>query len=408
MDLKENIVLKLIVQIVSFMVLTVILVLNFVYIDDYSRPMKGVVSSYPYPFSIKSQVNLQIQKLYVDEGRVVEKGDVLIRLDDESLKIELGKLESRRDLLLEKIKWSEEKEKLHSSSLKLNEQYKAILIEKRDLSLSFLQNKKELSELSRTYTASMDKDAKQLIQVLSKNEDVLISKIRELDIKTKAHGAIERTLSLVQEEAQIDYENKLATFTYEQNIYEITQDNTNLKYEINQARQQQIDLRSSLADVESDIKKLTVSLKHTTIIAPENGVITSIAPQVLSSNSIRNHEELLTLVPKGANMFGVVQLSDEEYRQVKIGQQVNLEFYAWNHYKYGVIRGRIERVSVGKKVHPYTGKYGHFAEVAFDSKKDVQIGYSFKAKVLWQKVKLYKYILKKLNVDKESKENRGL
>ncbi|WP_196139860.1 HlyD family secretion protein [Aliikangiella sp. G2MR2-5] len=407
MSLNENLILKIIVRVTIFISLALYILLSFVHVDDYSKPINGFVSTNPYPYKIKSQVSAEIKELPVKEGNNVLADQILLQLDDNALKIELDSLKKKKEYLNQKIIGYLEKKEILAERLILNKEYEKNLIKRLSSKKSFVENKKELSEVSKSYVGSIKDDAKKLIQQLDKNNKQLLSKVKELDIRTQAHNVIERGLSYEKERASIQYENELASLEFADSQYQLGIENRNIDYEINQVSQELLDLNSTLDDVKSKIEQLKIKLTHTTVLAPISGVITSVEPSVLTSNTITANETLVTLVPEGAKLIGVLALSDEDYRQIKVGQKVNLEFFAWNHYKYGILKGTVEKVSVGKISHPVSGRLGHFAEVNLDNRLDVEIGYSFRARVLWEKVPLYKYILKKMNIDNESESRRG-
>lgn len=404
MNFNENLILKIIIQVLTFISIAATLLCSLIYIDDYSRPIKGVVSTYPYPFTIRAQRDAQISRLAISEGEAVVYGQELLLLNKEPLVIELEKLKNSYNNLQKKLIFEEEKIDILLSRLELNKQHSKTIADRFEIKKKHIKNKKKLVAKTQHYSDSINNNAKGLITQLDNNKTEYISKVSELDIRAKAQNVIESNSSMAKEKAQIMHEDDLVYLEFQQGTYELKTTNRNIEYEINQARQEVLALNSTIEAIDSEIQKLNVSIKHAKIVAPLDGIVVTIGSNVLASDSVANNDTLVTLVPKNSSLLGILELSDEQYRQIKIGQRVNLEFFAWNHYKYGVLKGEVKNISVGKKIHPITKRYSHFAEVSVEDNSNVEVGYSFKAKILWEKIVLYKYILKKLNVDKNEKK----
>ncbi|MBW8720415.1 MAG: HlyD family type I secretion periplasmic adaptor subunit, partial [Polaromonas sp.] len=113
----------------------------------------------------------------------------------------------------------------------------------------------------------------------------------------------------------------------------------------------QSELQKELADVRARIQQLQPNLDKTLyreglmeLKAPQDGVIKDLATTTVGA-VVQPGTVVLTLVPKGEQLFADVNIKNEDVGFVQVGQPAQIKLAAYPFQKYGLLTGKVIHVS---------------------------------------------------------------
>ena len=113
----------------------------------------------------------------------------------------------------------------------------------------------------------------------------------------------------------------------------------------------QSELQKELADVRARIQQLQPNLDKTLyreglmeLRAPQDGVIKDLATTTVGA-VVQPGTVVLTLVPKGEQLFADVNIKNEDVGFVQVGQPAQIKLAAYPFQKYGMLTGKVIHVS---------------------------------------------------------------
>lgn len=383
--------------------LALVLIMRFVPVTDYLDGVTGRISSASPPLKILSDGQYRIDKVYVQRDQYVRKGDVLIEFAREALDAELQAADAEitgnaRELGFRQIEIATGGEKiaLNERIIADKERLKRIVDEKNDAVMKLDAERRTTTEKIR---AASDK---LLNRILPRIDDPLFSSLDRMKILSNAHAELRQMQDL--------------TTQMQNNTYLPEETRRRAAIEVSILRKENADLRLARADAERAVHaienavarlrikraKLASDLARTRVVAPADGYIVDISPGIRQANLVKDSEEMFAIHDQASPLEAELVLTDEQFRDARVGQRVNMELYAWTHYKHGVIPGRIVAIS-RTKVMPVTAasKSAAFvAKVRIPSRSvaDVKMGFDLKARVVLGDITLFDYLLKKLNL----------
>lgn len=113
----------------------------------------------------------------------------------------------------------------------------------------------------------------------------------------------------------------------------------------------QSELQKELADIRAKIAQLQPNLDKTLykeglmeLRAPQDGVIKDLATTTVGA-VVQPGTVVLTLVPKGEQLFADVNIKNEDVGFVQVGQTAQIKLAAYPFQKYGMLTGKVIHVS---------------------------------------------------------------
>ncbi|MBF0116058.1 MAG: HlyD family type I secretion periplasmic adaptor subunit [Magnetococcales bacterium] len=294
-----------------------------------------------------------VEEILVQEGDVVRSGQVLIRLDTTSMRIELKELQLKETSLSaqsQRLYAFANHEKLefvppatHSENFMADQRkvYEAQVLarEEKSSSLSSLIRQKQadlalLGEQEKTLLVKLGYLQESFALKKSLTERGLSSKMRFLDAQTE--------LNQVQGELrQIQTKKRQMKNVLEESEINLRELDAQLT---KQALTEMGTVRAELAQVEEMIKRLSNKLGGMEIKAKVDGIV-----QSLSANSrggvITPRAVILELVPLDRALIVEAKISGRDIGHVKVGQPVGIKFTAFDFARYGGVGGTLQQVS---------------------------------------------------------------
>lgn len=306
-----------------------------------------------------------VAEVLVEERARVTEGDILLKLDDSRVLLDLRQVESRLTFL----KLREERQEAfvsgrepdfsefiddHFAMVAVQQQQFKNQVKVRDSTLEVMerqiqQREARLEQLNKSLESA--REQKNLAdEMLSMREEMskkrLITRITLLETERAAITARAEEQRILEEINLIQQELAEAQGRY----YE-TQ-NQLLQEPLNQLDQ----LKSEIAETQEEYFKVKSRLDELWVKAPANGLVFNLdvnnSGQVIQPGAV-----LMKVVPDNVKLQAEVRISPDDIAYVSKGQSVKLKVSSYDFARYGYAMGTVERVSafstLDEKEEPY-------------------------------------------------------
>ena len=310
----------------------------------------------------------QIRKIFVEDGSLVEKGELLIELDVTEVQAEINKLELEVDhLQVERMRVSQILELLANPMLKENHRDTSERIQfevnGNPLDASYVEEQQLLMN------AEIQAIRDRLIQFAERinanrsAESVIRSEISRIDSAQKAQrkrleiaddlvpkGAISQSGHL---DIQEKYDNlKLEKNVSYQELQQIrTQENSILaertSYLSSQTRayfERRTQIESAISILEQNLKKNQHIKSSRYLRSPVDGYVNQLVVFTIGGLAIAG-EELLNVVPSDSQIAVEAVFTNADVGFLKVGQKANVRFDAFPSERFGFVNGTVNYVS---------------------------------------------------------------
>lgn len=330
-----------------------------------------------------------VAELHVREGRHVQAGDVVVRLDDTIMRANLAIVVKGIDeMTARKARLESERDSAEAIT------FPAVLLERigeRDVS-NAVQSERKLFDLRRNARAGQKLQLRQrILQLLeeiagqvalqeAKAEEITLIK-RELDGVRELWGKklvqMNRLTALEREAVRLTGERAQSLSTtaqargkvaeIEQQIIQIDQD---LSSEV--ARE----LREIDAKLGEFIERKVAAedqLKRIEIRAPQDGTVHQLAHHTVGG-VVGPGEQIMLIVPESEKLAIDARVPPQEIDQLSIGQTTALRFSAFNQRTTPEISGSISRISADVSVDQRTGMSFYTIRVNISPEEIARLG----------------------------------
>ncbi len=290
-----------------------------------------------------------IKKIYVKDGDSVNKGDILIELEDIQLKETLKSLEAQYQdalALLNRLEAQRDnkdtiifsKEITNKSLIKTQKNIfyttkkslkdEDIITEKR-----IIQTQKQISSLkalieSRKKRLYLIRQEKYEQEALFQEQLVDKTKLQELEKEENdIEGDISSKLADIARLKEQISELKTQKLLREKKFKEETLENL-------------VQTKVKITDLKAKIISTKDKLSRTKILAPTSGVIVGLKKHTVGG-VIGRGEEILEIVPKDSKLIVIAQVNTTDIDRIKVGQYADLMFPAFNMRKIHIIEGKV-------------------------------------------------------------------
>ncbi|MDK2123895.1 HlyD family efflux transporter periplasmic adaptor subunit [Parachitinimonas caeni] len=378
------------------------LLLKAIPVVDYMDNVKGKISSSTPPLRILSNGQYHIKKVHVAADQYVRKGDLLVDFDNTQILSEFSQVNTEMARLQRDLQFSRDQSLLMTEKIVLNEKViaekerlRVIGQKKNALTMQFDAEKKLSTEQIKSLSNKL------LTQLIPRLEDTDFSTMEKLRILSNAHANLRQINDL---SAQIQNNSYLPEETDRKAAIEVAnlrKENVDLKLSMRNGERQLQQVESELLKLKIRRETLQMDLEKMSIRSPASGYIVNLSPNMRHSNLVKSGEEILAIHDEGAPLEAEVVLTDEQYKETHLGQKVNIELFAWNHYRHGIVPGEITFISRDKiipntveaKIPVFTAR----VKISRSPGLDIKMGYDFRAKIILGEITLLDYMLKKLN-----------
>ena len=320
-----------------------------------------------------------IKKIYVKDGDLVEKGQILIQLDDTQIKAKIESLKFQYESMLA-LQSRLFAQKNNKKELVLNEEVKNknIIKEQKYLFKTITESIKENKKVISKQISQLKNQIAGLNSTLKSKKYMQVSiteEIRELE-KLYAKRLINKInlRKLQREESSLLGE-----------IINIKEEKTRLKEKINELKTKNVliekdykkdtlkeltTISPKISEVRLKIDALEDTLNKTTIYSPADGHIVGLTNYTQDS-IIKAGSDILEVVPNDSNLIILAQIKSTDIDKIRTGLTASIKFSAYNTQKSHSIDGEITYVSADSFIDSNTNE--SFYEVkAKLSKKGIE------------------------------------
>lgn len=279
-------------------------------LDQVSRAPGQVIPSGRVQL-VQSNEGGVITDILVREGDIVEEGELLVRLDDVSIRAAVDEARGKVASLM-------------SSMTRIN-------AELFNRPLNFPEEVEDFPEFKANQTLLYRRRRQALSDQLSSLNDMLRLARQELAMNEPlvATGDISEAEFIRLQRGVVDIESQIVNV---QNTY--TQD---LQTEYTMTEEELVSAREILAQRQE-------SLRATELRAPTNGIVKNVRLTTIGG-VLRASDEVLTIVPSGDTLIVEAKVSPADIAYVRKGQSASVKFDAYDSSIYGAAEGEVTYIS---------------------------------------------------------------
>lgn len=294
-----------------------------------------------------------VQEILVEEGMLVNKGDVLLRLSGTGVNEDLGQVEERR-LSLE----------LQAERLK-----------------AFIEDRKpDFSKFSKVDPAQIENQKKMYQSMLDARQserDVLNEQIRQKQNSMRAlqsrRNAIAKNLDITndllarkQELYSNGYVSKIGFLETQQDANALSGENQQLGAQIEEARAGLKEYKDRLSSLDASyrddawkqlesaegelaqnskiVDKLKNKVDRLDVTAPERGLVKSLSINTVGG-VVAPGQTLMEIVPLDRPLIVDVRIMPRHIGHLRVGQPVQVKISSFDYSRYGAVPGELEYIS---------------------------------------------------------------
>ncbi len=297
---------------------------------------------------VKVPIGGVIEKILVKEGELVDKNQILLKLDTTAANSKLQALQRVRsqinaDIVLSKIQLGEKKDVNFLTSnqkIKLNS-----LNNEYDSRISASANAVKQIEFQKE---SIRETLKSQQTVLSIREEILENLKEVTDI-----GGLSKIKYLKEQQEVIQLRGRVESTKSELEKISATLDEAKNKL-TNTIAASKIDFSSKIeenvkqvAQIENQINETKLTLKYQEIVSPLDGIVFDLQPAAPGYVVGNNEKPILKIVPID-DLVARIFVSNKDIAFLKKGQTVKIRVDAYPYNEFGEIEGQID--SIGSDV----------------------------------------------------------
>jgi len=352
-----------------------------------------------------------LAELKVEERKLVDEGQVLLRIEGSQALAELAQMESRR----ESLRLREERLVAYTEGRKPNfaalvDNQSDMVSSQREIFVTQLATRSSTLSILERQINQRKQRVHQLQTALSvaKEHLALTGELSDMREELASRRLINRTVLLETRRAKVTASGEVARLTEEigvaqQELAEVQNRYTDTQ---NQLRRDALGelgvVRSELAEIEEGIQRLKSRVDRLEVRAPSRGYVQDLRVQNVGQ-VIQPGALLMQIVSDKTVVEADIRISPRDIGFVKAGQPVNLRVTSFDYARFGVVKGTLKRVSassvVGDNNIPY---YKGLVELSspyvggVPGRNPLQPGMSVEAEILTGKKTLLAYLTKPL------------
>src|SRR5882762_1855668 len=344
---------------------------------DYKAPFEGIPN-----------------KIFVEEGKAVKKGDTLMVLNNEQLRKDFQDAQSSYPSLL-KIDTTIA-ELIQSTYSKIDNLKREKQLSSRVHTSQKIRVVNELKSASQKTSVNTDKLLVVALSKLSMDSVLYAQKvISKLDITNSYDNYLNYKNSLVESELaqhqiQSNSNNLDNEFLKTQNTEELR--SIELNERIKELEKERSASRKELRTAMENLSFLEGEIRKQFIISGLEGEVMNVYNIKFTQNFVNKGDLLLSVVPKRDKYYAKVVIPQRDIRYVKVGQATHLKVDAFNFFEKGILQGEVSYVPERKPKEDFFV----IIDLAPSPRFQLKAGYSLKGEIIVERLKIYRYISKKL------------
>lgn len=294
-----------------------------------------------------------IKEIHVNDGELVSKGDVLIRIAPTSSESDLQQIEARHAILnLQLIRLNAILNEKEPNFDAYSDEYADLVASEIDIYRAQLRSYMSQSSVAQTKIKQREEELlreKNKAKYLKLETDVLAQQAEmrkglvDQGLGSRAEY-LDRKVNLAETETQ-----------YQQTLSNILVANEAKK----EAYQSRIDLENKffesikkdvgkvsgeLVELDKNIIKLQDRVSRLDITAPVSGVVKGLAVNTIQS-VIKPGQTIMEIVPDGNVLIVESKVTTSDIGHVNIGQQAEVKINSYDPHRFGTVMGKVMQIS---------------------------------------------------------------
>lgn len=323
-----------------------------------------------------------IEAILVKDGDHVEKGDLLLKLNDVNIRSQLdiyktqyqdalalyARLQAQRDNKAT-VDYPQEltNEDIKKEQNNIFYETKKGLEDERSINQNRItQLGSQISGLNSVIAAKQSRKAsiaEEIREWTQLYEQRLVDKIKIREL-TREHNALEGELAQTQSE--------IARLT--ENISEINnQLQLREKEFAKETLKELVHTKSIVFDLKSKIIAAQDMLERTNVVAPISGTIVGLSLHTVGG-VVTPGKEILQIVPGDSQLIVVAQVNTADIDKVKVGMLADIRFSAFNLQKAHVVEGEVVHLSADSFIDEVSGMPYYEAKIKVTKHGQTQLG----------------------------------
>ncbi len=366
----------------SFLLLIVILLVaclifwaSITELDNVTRGQGKIVSSIQNQI-IQSSEQGVIKARYVEEGQVVQKGDILFEIDPIDAKTSYDQaLQKLSSLKIQEIRLTAEvldqkpnfsNDLIEYSSSVVSGERALYAARKADLNAQLsvltqqlIQREQQINEVKVNITTAYD-----TIKLLEKQISIIEPLVKSgLSPETELL-ALQRQLKDFQGKQQV---SEASLLRIQSSILEVEKEIYSTRQNYSTSSQAELSkIIAQIAEIESRIPALEDRVKRTKLYAPVKGVVNRINFKTLGG-FVTTGDIILELVPTGDDLIVEGKIDPKDIAYIQPDQNVRISLTAYDASRYGTIDGKVLKVSADAVEDKSTGLSFYIVDASIDS-----------------------------------------
>lgn len=345
---------------------------SFAKVDEVTRGQGRVIPSSKVQI-IQSAEPSTIEEILVRTGQTVQKGQLLVRLDNTSSQSELGQLETENQLLAQRAaRLESEGGGADCGGDNCGDENRLLLVRR-----SALQS--QLAALS----AAVDqrqRDAGEARATATSLESTLRLAQQQVNMLTPLaqKNVIPQTELLTAQREMVDIQGRLAAARQaisrsEAAVREARAEVSRARFDFQQeALNERSQLTTKMAVNKQSIRGAEGRVARSEIRAPARGVINDLAVNTVGG-FVNAGEQILQIVPLGDKLLIETRVTPRDIAFLKVGDPANVKVTAYDFSIYGGLKGRVVRVSADS-IYDEVERQAYFTVVVETDKSYLENG----------------------------------
>ena len=294
-----------------------------------------------------------VKEIYVHDGELVNKGDVLLKISPSSSGSDLQQIQARHAILnLQLIRLNSILNETQPNFSIYKKDYSDLVASEMDIYKAQLRSYSSQINVSKTKIKQREEELsrekkkasylKREINVLRQQAEMraglveqgLVSRAEYLDRKVnlaETETQYQQTLSNILVAKEAKEEANQALIDLENKFYEI------IKKEVGK-------VSGELAELDENLVKLQDRVSRLDITAPVTGVVKGFIVNSLQS-VIKPGETIMEIVPAGGILIVESKVTTSDIGHVSIGQQAEVKVNSYDPHRFGTVMGKVEKIS---------------------------------------------------------------
>lgn len=317
-----------------------------------------------------------IRKRYVEEGDLVQKGDLLFDIDPVDAKTQLDQMQKRSaTLLIKRIRLEAEVSKttpnfqqdlVEAAPASYSTELALFQARRNDLEAgSAILEQRKIQKLNEIQELKIDYETAQKGLLLIRREIETVAPLVKNGLAPET-----RLIGLRRDEAAMLGQANSAASSQNRVLSGLEEIKERLKAEqqtyITSALTDLSTIEGEITDIAARIPALRSRVERTSVRAPLDGVINQLNYATVDAY-VRVGEVLLEMVPTGSDLIVETKIDPKDIGEIVLGQEVKISLTAYNPSRYGRIDGNVSSISADAINDDRTGEQFYLVDVTIES-----------------------------------------